>query len=120
MNNFKQLQVYQKSFVLAMQIFKISRDFPPEEKYALIDQVRRSSRSITACIAEAYRKRDYPNHFLSKMTDADMECAETQVWIDFAFTCKYLEEPEFNQLKSDCEEIGRLIGYMLRNHQKFL
>ena len=82
---------YQKSFELAMEIFETSKIFPTDEKYSLTDQVRRSSRSVSANIAEAYRKRQYPAHFKSKLSDADMENSETQVWLDFALKCGYLK-----------------------------
>lgn len=78
------LIVYQKSFALAMNIFEVSKNFPPEEKYSLTDQIRRSSRSVTANLAEATRKRRYVNYFISKLTDCDAENAETQVWLEFA------------------------------------
>ncbi|MBK8658210.1 MAG: four helix bundle protein [Bacteroidetes bacterium] len=93
---FKSLRVYQMAYDGAMEIFSVSKLFPKEETYALTDQVRRSSRSVCACIAEAYRKRLYPKHFVSKLTDADGECAETmvhlslQVWFPWAITPVYL------------------------------
>ena len=92
MSSFKDLIVYIKAFSLSMEIFEVSKGFPKEEKYALTDQVRRSSRSVCANIGEAYRKRRYPAHFISKLTDSDAENSETQVWIDFAFACKYIVE----------------------------
>jgi len=92
MGNFKDLSAYKKSYSLAMEIFFISKSFPSEEKYALTSQIRRSSRSVSRAIAEGYRKRRYPNHFISKMSDADMENSETQVSLDFAFSCGYISE----------------------------
>ncbi len=82
--DFKKLLAYQKSFELAMFVFEISKSFPKEETYSLTDQIRRSSRSVSANIAEAYRKRIYPKHFISKLTDADGENSETSTWLDFA------------------------------------
>jgi four helix bundle protein len=113
------LLVYQKSFNLAMSIFEESKDFPREEKYSLTDQVRRSSRSVCANIAEAYRKRRYPSHFISKLTDADMENTETQVWLRFSYACKYLSNDLFTELFNASEEIGRMIDHMINHPEKF-
>lgn len=88
--SFKKLLAYQKAFELSMEIFELSKSFPKEETYSLTDQIRRSSRAICANMAEAYRKREYQKHFISKLTDADSENSETQVWIDFANSCKYI------------------------------
>ncbi|HYQ56532.1 MAG TPA: four helix bundle protein [Draconibacterium sp.] len=84
--DFKNLIAYQKAFKLAMDTFEVSKTFPKEEKYSLTDQIRRSSRSTCTNIAEAYRKRCYPKHFLSKLTDSDSENSETATWLDFAFS----------------------------------
>lgn len=92
MGDFKDLTVYKKSFNLAMEIFFITKSFPREEKYALISQIRRPSRSVSRAIAEGYRKRRYPNHFISKMSNADMKNSETQVSLDFAHSCGYVSE----------------------------
>lgn len=86
---FQDLLAYKKSFELAMEIFSISKSFPSEEKYSLTDQIRRSSRSVSANIAEATRKRKYEKHFVSKLTDSDAENAETQVWLEYAKACDY-------------------------------
>ncbi len=83
MGSFRDLKVYQKAFKLAMDIFRMTKDFPEEEKYALTTQIRKSSRSVCSSIGEGYRKRKYQAHFVSKMTDSDMEDSETQVWLDF-------------------------------------
>ncbi len=88
--SFKNLLAYQKRFELAMEIFEISKYFPKEETYSLTDQIRRASRSTCANIAEAYRKRNYPKHFISKLADSDSENSETQVWLDFSEACKYI------------------------------
>jgi four helix bundle protein len=85
--DFKKLLAYQRSFELAMLIFEVSKSFPKEETYSLTDQIRRSFRSVSANIAEAYRKRIYPKHFTSKLTDADGENSETSTWLDFALAC---------------------------------
>lgn len=96
MSTFRDLKVYQKAFKLAMDIFKLSKSFPDEEKFGLIIQIRKSSRSVCSSIAEAYRKRKYPAHFVSKITDADMENSETQVWLDFSMSCKYIDRKPYN------------------------
>jgi four helix bundle protein len=103
-----------------MEIFEVSKGFPKEEKYALTDQVRRSSRSVCANIGEAYRKRRYPAHFISKLTDSDAENSETQVWIDFSFACKYIDENTSISFIQRSEEVGRLINHMIANPEKYL
>lgn len=90
----RDLQVYQKAFDNAMSIFELSKSFPSEERYSLTDQMRRSSRSVCANLAEAWRKRRYEAHFISKLSDAESEAAETQVWIEFAVQCKYIKREE--------------------------
>jgi four helix bundle protein len=120
MKGFKELVVYQKAFDLAITIFEITKNFPKEETYSLIDQIRRSSRSVCGCIAESYRKRRYPAHFVSKLTDADMENSETTVWIDFSYACKYITQQEHISLLERNEEVGRILGNMIQNPDKFL
>jgi four helix bundle protein len=120
MGSFKDLIVYQKAFALLMDIFSITKQFPKEEAFSLIDQIRRSSRSVCSCIAEAYRKRKYPAHFVSKLTDADMENSETAVWIDFSFSCNYATQADYNDLSKRNEEIGRLLGDMILHPGKYL
>lgn len=116
---FKDLIGYKKGFQLAMKIYEASKSFPSEEKYSLIDQIRRSSRSTCANIGEGYRKRRYPAHFISKLSDADMENTETQIWIEFSFSCGYISESTKNEWDQDSIEIGKLIGYMMTNPEKF-
>ena len=116
---FQDLLAYQKSFPLAMKIFEITKSFPKEEMYSLSDQIRRSSRSVPANIAEAYRKRVYPKNFHSKLTDSDAENSETQVWLEFAFKCKYINEITYYELLNESNEVGKLINYMILNPQKF-
>lgn len=116
---FQDLLAYKKSFSLAMKIFEISKSFPKEEKYSLTDQIRRSSRSVSANISESYRKRRYPKNFISKLTDSDAENSETQTWLEFALACKYLDEDVFKGLYRDSEEVGKLINYMINNPEKF-
>lgn len=117
--DFKELLAFQKSFQLAMDVFQLSKSFPKEEKYSLTDQIRRSSRSVSANIAEAYRKRRYPNHFVSKLTDSDAENSETNVWLEFSLKCEYINIETYNDLNNKTIEIGRLINYMINNPNKF-
>ena len=116
---YKDLLAFKKSFSLAMKIFEVTKTFPKEETYSLTDQIRRSSRSVPVTIAEAYRKRIYPKHFHSKLTDSDSENSETQVWLEFAFACKYISETVYQELTSEGIEIGKLINYMILNPEKF-
>lgn len=118
--SYKNLIAYQKAFSLAMKIFKITKKFPKEERFGLTDQMRRSSRSVCTNLAEGYRKRRYEAHFVSKLTDADMENTETPVWLDFALECQYIIQEEFDYLYRDTEEVGRLVSYMIENPAKFL
>jgi len=117
--DFKELLAFQKSFQLAMDIFQLSKSFPKEEKYSLTDQIRRSSRSVSANIAEGYRKRRYTNHFISKLTDSDAENSETNVWLEFSLKCEYKNIETYNNLNTKTIEIGRLINYMINNPDKF-
>lgn len=117
--DFQKLIAYQKSYELAMQIFEISKQFPKEEVYSLTDQIRRSSRSVTVNIAEAYRKRKYIKHFISKLTDADAENSETTVWLDFAVSCNYIEVSKVETLKTLSNEVGKLLNYMINHPEKF-
>ncbi len=117
--DFKELLAYKKSFELAMDIFEISKVFPTEEKYSLTDQIRRSSRSVAANIAESYRKRRYVNHFISKLTDSDAENSETNVWIDFALKCNYVSKENHIILTQKSREVGKLINFMINNPTKF-
>lgn len=116
---FKDLKVYQLSYKLAMEVFQVSKNFPAEEKYSLTDQVRRSSRSIPTNIAEAFRKRQYPKHFISKLSDSDAECSETLVWIDFALDCGYINKDQHSYFNQKYEEVGKMLGSMIRSPEKF-
>lgn len=116
---FKETALYKKAFSVAMEIFNISKDFPKEEKYSLTDQVRRSSRSVCANLAEAYRKRQYPAHFVSKISDCDAENSETGVWIDFALACQYITVDTHQLLIQKNEEVGKLIHHALKNPDKY-
>jgi four helix bundle protein len=115
----KDLKVFQLAYKLAMQIYLESKRFPKEEAYSMTDQIRRSSRSVTTNIAEGYRKRQYRNAFVSKLADADGECTETQVWIDFARDCGYWSADLATQLTAGYEEIGRMLGSMIAHPEKF-
>ncbi len=120
MGSYTDLEAFKKAYALAMDIFEISKSFPPEEKYSLTDQVRRSSRSVCTNFGEAYRRRKYPAHFVSKLTDSDAENTETEIWIKFAFDCKYINEVVSNDFKSRSAEVGRMLGYMINNPEKYL
>jgi len=120
LRGFRDLRVYQLAFKLAMDIFKLSRSFPEEERYSLTSQIRRSSRSVAANIAEGFRKRQYPNMFVSKLADSDAEAAETQVWLDFAHNCGYLSQEHQKQLVTGYEDLGRMIGRMMENPERFM
>jgi four helix bundle protein len=111
--------LYQKAFSLAMEIFNITKRFPKDEKYSLTDQIRRSSRSVCSNFGEAYRKRIYEAHFISKISDADMENTETQVWLEFAYSCQYIDIEEYKKYTEKSEEVGKLIDYYIHNPEKF-
>ena len=119
-NGFRGLKVYQLAYECAMKIFEISKNFPKEEKYSLTDQIRRSSRSVCTNIAEGYRKRIYPKHFTAKITDADGECSETTVWLDFAKDCQYINNEVHEELMFKYDEIGKMLGSMANNPENFL
>jgi len=118
--SFRDLRVYQKAFALAMQIFDITKKFPHEEKYELTDQIRRSSRAVWRAIGEGYRKRQYPKHFSSKMSDSDMENTETQVSLDFALKCEYISQEEYKDFLEKSEEVGRMLNHMVENPEKYV
>ena len=114
------LNVYQKAYSLAMEIFNISKTWPREEKYALTDQIRRSSRSVCANLREAWAKRRYEAYFTNKLTDSDGENSETDTWLDFAKDCGYLSVADHNRLANEDREIGAMLGSMLNNPGPFL
>jgi len=116
----KDLTVYQKAYELAMEVFSASKDFPTGEKYSLTDQIRRSSRSVCANLREAWSKRRYEAHFVSKLTDADGENAETETWIDFAYDCEYLSKQDHALFSTKCHEVGAMIGSMINNPSSFI
>lgn len=120
MQGHKDLKVFQLAYRLAMENFELSKDFPPEERYSLTDQIRRSSRSVAVNIAEGYRKRQYVKVFANKMSDSDGEATETQVWLDFARDCKYLKIEDYQRLTNGYEEVGKMLGSMIAHPEKFL
>ena len=117
--HFRDLEVYKRQREVSKEVFRLSRDFPSEEKFSLTDQIRRSSRSVGAQIAEAWAKRLYPKHFISKLTDADGEQLETQHWLIESLECGYLSPKDFQNLIQKCEEIGRMLGAMIRKADSF-
>ncbi len=116
---FRKLIAYQKAFELSHDIHELSKSFPKEEMFGVTSQIRRSSKSVCANIGEGYRKRIYPAHFKSKMTDADMENTETQVWCDFAYACEYIDENKYNKLIVSSEEVGKMLNKMASQAEKF-
>jgi len=117
---FRSLLAYKKAFELAMELYEKTKFFPKIEQYSMTDQIRRSSRSVCANIGEAYRRRKYPKHFQSKLSDSDSENTETQVWLDFALSCEYLNKEEYQYFCEKSEEVGKLIHFMIKNPHKFL
>ena len=115
----KDLDVYRLAFDSAMEIFRISKDFPREEKYSLVDQIRRSSRSVCANISEAWRSRKYRASFVNKITIASQEAAETQTWLEFALKCEYLDQGGFKQLDEKYEHIYAMLLTMERMTDRF-
>ncbi|TDE13913.1 four helix bundle protein [Dyadobacter psychrotolerans] len=118
-SDFRDLIAFQKGFDLSMKIFQLSKNFPKEEKFSLTDQIRRSSRSVCANI-EAYRKRRYKAHFISKLSDSDSENSETQVWLLFSKECDCINSDTFNLLYSQSREVGKLLTYMMDHPEKFI
>jgi four helix bundle protein len=120
LKGYRDLKVFQLAYKLAMEIFNESKSFPKDERFSLTDQIRRSSRSVAANIAEGFRKRQYPKMFLSKLADSDGEAAETQVWLDFARDCGYMPAERRDQLSKGYEEVGKMLGTMMSMPEKFL
>jgi len=116
---YRDLKVYQLAYRLAMDIFKASKTFLQDERYSLTSQIRRASRSVAANIAEGYRKRQYPNMFVSKLADSDAEATETLVWLDFARDCEYLSQEHHRELTAGYEEVGRMLNGMIRHPERF-
>jgi four helix bundle protein len=118
-HGFRDLIVYQKSYKLAMEIFEITKSFPKEEKYSLVDQIKRSSRSVPANISEAWVKRKYPKSFVSKLLDSLAEESETEVWIDMSKDCRYIDNQLHNSLLERCQEVAKMLNSMINNPDKF-
>jgi four helix bundle protein len=117
--SFKDLIVYQKAYKLAMEIFEISKSFPKEEKYSLTDQIRRSSRSVTSCIAESWSKRRYEKSFINKLTDSLGEENETEVWLDYSKDCKYIQMDGHKNLINEYDEVRKMLISMINNTDKW-
>ena len=118
-NSFKDLIVYQKAYKLAMEIFEISKDFPKEEKYSLTDQIRRSSRSVTSCIAESWAKRRYEKAFVSKLTDSLGEEYETECWLDYSKDCKYIQTETHENFLREYDEVRKMLISIINNPEKW-
>lgn len=118
--SFEDLDVYQHALRLQQNIFEITKSFPVEEKYSLTDQIRRSSRSIGANITEAWAKRRYPAHFISKLSDSDGEQNETRHWLMSAMLCGYIAESNYDELVSACKEVGRKLGNMMKKPEQWI
>jgi four helix bundle protein len=118
--SFRELKVYQLAFEAAREIRLLSLTFPKEETYSLTDQIKRSSCSVCINIGEGYRKRIYPKHFTSKMTDADGEATETSIWLDFALDCNYIDIAIHAALQIKYNEIGRMLNAMAQHPEKFV
>jgi four helix bundle protein len=116
----KELEVYKKAYTVAMEVFRASARFPPEERYALSGQIRRSSRSVCLNLREAWAKRRYPAHFVSKLGDCDGENAETESALDFARDCEYITDMKHEELRSVNREVGKMRGAMIKNPGSFL
>ena len=117
--HFRDLEVYRRSFDAAMRVYEVSKLFPPEEKYSLADQIRRSSRSVCSNLAEAWRKRKHIAVFKNKLTDAMQEASETQSWLEFCLACQYIEKSLFDILDSEYEGIILQLNSVEKNADKF-
>jgi len=115
----RELMVYKKSFEVAMKIFVLSRSFPKDEAYSLTDQIRRSSRSVSSNISEAFRRRKYPKSFVNKLNESEAEAAETQNWLDFAIAYKYISQDEYKELDEEYENIIGMLVNMQRYPEKW-
>jgi len=118
-HHYRDLDVYRKAFDAAMDIFHLTKKFPAEEKYSLVDQIRRSSRSVCSNLAEAWRKRRYPSVFKNKLTDAMQEASETQCWLEFCLACGYMQDKLFKQLDAEYESVQLMLNAMEKTFDKF-
>ena len=119
-NSAKDLDVYKKAYELAMKVFEVSKGFPPEERFALTGQVRRSSRSVCLNLREAWAKRRYEAHFVSKLTDCDGKNSETDSSLDFARDCRYITSDMHTELTGICREVGKMLGSLIKHPDPFL
>ena len=117
--SYKDLIVYQKAYKLALEIFEISKTFPKEEKYSLTDQIRRSSRSVTSCIAESWAKRRYEKAFINKLTDSLGEEFETEVWIDYSYDFKYIHKETYEKILGEYEEVRKMLISIINSPDKW-
>lgn len=117
--HFRDLEVYRRAFQAGMEIFQLTKAFPLEEKYSLVDQIRRASRSVCSNLAEGWRKRRYSAVFKNKVTDSMMEASETQCWLEFSFACNYFDQEIFYELGNEYEQIIAMLNSMERNTEKF-
>ena len=117
---YKDLKVYKNAMDAAMSLFELTKEFPPEERYSIVDQIRRASRSVCANISEAWRKRRYKAAFIAKLSDAEGEAAETQVWIEFSRRCKYMKDETCNELDDEYEKILGQLVKMINEADKWL
>lgn len=117
--HFRELDVYRVAFGAAMSVFQITKAFPAEERYSLIDQIRRSSRSVCSNLAEGWRKRRYEAVFKNKITDSMQEASETQCWLEFSLACRYIEKEVFERLDNDYERIVAMLNGIEKQAEKF-
>ncbi|WP_051891172.1 four helix bundle protein [Chryseobacterium sp. JM1] len=115
----QELKVFQKSFEIAQQIYELSKSFPKEELYSLTDQIRRSSRSVSANISEAWGKRRYQKSFIAKLTDSEGEARETQTWLQFALACEYINDEQFGKLNNEYNQIIGMLVTMIGQSEKW-
>jgi len=119
LRHFRDLEVYQIAFASAMNIYQLTKNFPADEKYSLVDQIRRSSRSVCSNLAEAWRKRRYPAAFKNKLTDAMQEASETQCWLEFSLACGYIRKDLFDKLDAEYESVQSMLNVMEKSAEKF-
>jgi four helix bundle protein len=117
--HFRDLEVYRRAFDAAMQIFEVTKKFPPEERFSMVDQIRRSSRSVCANLAEGWRKRRYSAVFKNKITDSMQEASETQCWLEFCLACRYIKQDVFDKLNNEYEQLIAMLNSMEMNAAKF-
>ena len=119
LRHFRDLEVYQIAFANAMNIYQLTKNFPTDEKYSLVDQIRRSSRSVCSNLAEGWRKRRYPAAFKNKLTDSMQEASETQCWLEFSLSCGYIRKDIFDKLDTEYESVQSMLNVMEKSSDKF-